>query len=352
MLEEPFDVLFVTALGIEARAISEHLRGTSQRQVGEGIQVDVGTLPDGNGGGLAAVAEVGRGNVAASITTTRIMESVPVSTVIVVGVAGGIKDVEIGDVVASSKVYWIEGGKDGKEFASRPDFAPVDESLVQCARSVARSGDWRERANAPGAGQRLGGGSSVGLIEPVAVSEKVISSSDSHMAQVIQERFSDAVAVEMEGMGVMRSVSEQSGARGIVIRGISDLLDSKSQAEERGSQAVAATNAAGFAVEVAVRAVGEAANQRPGLSRSEMRKLWELLSELYPKGPTERHVWDRAGGDIAALSLKSSGATAWWEALRTLRRGGGGATISLSKLLSTVREDWPNNDELPKFQKG
>ena len=102
MLEEPFDVLFVTALGIEARAISEHLRGTSQRQVGEGIQVDVGTLPDGNGGGLAAVAEVGRGNVAASITTTRIMESVPVSTVIVVGVAGGIKDVEIGDVVASS----------------------------------------------------------------------------------------------------------------------------------------------------------------------------------------------------------------------------------------------------------
>ena len=69
-----------------------------------------------------------------------------------VGVAGGVKDVEIGDVVASRKVYWIEPGKQTSEGSDggsarsrtfvRPDFGPVSHRLIQTARAVVADTAW------------------------------------------------------------------------------------------------------------------------------------------------------------------------------------------------------------------
>ena len=60
---------------------------------------------------------------------------------------------------------------------------------------------------------------------------------------------SDAVAVEMEGIGFLEAAYLHPGLDALVIRGISDLLI-KTQADEEYWQPIASRHAAAFAVEL------------------------------------------------------------------------------------------------------
>lgn len=77
--------------------------------------------------------------------------------------------------------------------------------------------------------------------------------------------------------------------------------------------------------------------------------LEKILIELYPFGPRDQEVWSRAGGDLSRLQLHPSGQAAWHAALRTLKQGGGGRSISFGSLLDTVREDFSNHPQLAKL---
>ncbi|MBA2954621.1 hypothetical protein HZF07_12890 [Nocardioides sp. CGMCC 1.13656] len=83
-----------------------------------------------------AIIETGPGNVSAGILTAQAEETFRPEYIVMFGIAGGVKDVAIGDVVASSKVYWVEGGKAADKFKPRPDFAAVSPSVLQLARAV------------------------------------------------------------------------------------------------------------------------------------------------------------------------------------------------------------------------
>lgn len=74
------------------------------------------------------------------------------------------------------------------------------------------------------------------------------------------------------------------------------------------------------------------------------RELTALLTQMYPSGPREQHVWERADGDPSRLLPGTSGRTAWYDAVSMLRRGGGGATVA--SLLREAREDYPLNTGL------
>ncbi|MBV9774321.1 MAG: NACHT domain-containing protein, partial [Gemmatimonadetes bacterium] len=71
---------------------------------------------------------------------------------------------------------------------------------------------------------------------------------------------------------------------------------------------------------------------------------WEfpaLLAQLYPLGPWEEHVWQRAGGDSSRLPTGVTARDAWYAAVDLVHRGGGGVT--LESLLREVMDDFPVN---------
>ena len=75
-------------------------------------------------------------------------------------------------------------------------------------------------------------------------------------------------------------------------------------------------------------------------------QLGDILSDLYPAGPTDQEIWARAGGDPSRLHLNNTGRTAWFRALRTLRHGGGGSGIRRETLIRTAVEDYPHHPAL------
>ena len=75
-------------------------------------------------------------------------------------------------------------------------------------------------------------------------------------------------------------------------------------------------------------------------------RLGKILPDLYPAGPMDQEVWARAGGDPSRLHLYDTGRIAWFKALRTLRRGGGGENIRRESLIGSALEDYPHHPVL------
>ena len=78
------------------------------------------------------------------------------------------------------------------------------------------------------------------------------------------------------------------------------------------------------------------------------REKWEgferLAVKLYPGGPDDDGLWERAGGDDADLSNKGDGRTRWRKAVRDIRNG---MAPTSSALLAAMMEDFPNNKRIP-----
>src|SRR5205823_4205691 len=125
-------------------AVREHLEAVEFERE-SGLATDLGRFKTQERDIAVAVLQTGAGNVAAAVQTSRAEEFFRPSLVLMTGIAGGLKDVEVGDVVASEKVYWIEGGKDAEDWLPRLDAAPVSDSLRQLARAIAARDDWRAR---------------------------------------------------------------------------------------------------------------------------------------------------------------------------------------------------------------
>ena len=250
MTPDRLDTLIVTALQLERRAVREHLTGIRTHHPGSAV-VDIGRFAIDSSTMSVGVIECGPGNIDAAVLTTDTVRILRPRVVLMVGVAGGVKDVQIGDVVASSKIYWSEPGKsEGGLVKSRPDTGPVSAALVQGARAVAAEDSWQSRRRGDVADAPM----PKVLVAPIVVGERVIASSRSADADRIRARFDDAVAVAMEDVGVTKS-ADAAGAAGLAIRGISDLLDDKTAADASGSQQTAAANAAAFAFELLTKLI-------------------------------------------------------------------------------------------------
>ncbi|MBI1227822.1 MAG: hypothetical protein GC192_21485 [Bacteroidetes bacterium] len=184
--------------------------------------------------------EAGSKNENIALATERVIKNFQPTVVILAGVAGGVKDVSIGDVMVGTKYYGYEFGKvtpDG--FATRPQSGYYSKELLTLAQSVAGNWEWRSRAKNTLAKVVFGA---------IAAGNKVVAATDSDAYRLLKQTYNDTTAIEMEAVGFGQAMLSYPAIRFLNVRGISDLLDGKSKSD--GSQELAAQNMAGFVFEL------------------------------------------------------------------------------------------------------
>lgn len=92
----------------------------------------------------------------------------------------------------------------------------------------------------------------------------------------------------------------------------------------------------------------QVASSRLAMPSEIWAKLCSTLASLYPGGPNDQDVWERAGGEVSRLRLQGTGNSIWFGAMKVLQQGGGGVNIDVHKLITTALEDFPGNQDLLK----
>lgn len=266
-------VLILTALPVEFGAVQQHLAEPREDVHPMGTVYLRGHFNGESGSWAVLLAEVGAGNVDTAYEVERAIRHFQPEVALFVGVAGGLKDVSIGDVVVATKVYNYESGKEALEFEPRPQAGESTYRLRQRALATARNGNWKHRIQGqpPHMQPRA-------LTGPLAAGEKVLANTKSDLYQRLRKQYSDALAVEMEGWGFLAAVRANPGVEALVIRGISDCIDGKAAADTAGSQEQASRHASAFAFELLARYTLPARDSEP----EQHKRVWMAH---YPRNP-------------------------------------------------------------------
>jgi len=282
--------VILTALSVECSAVCAHLSDIQREIHPRGTHYWRGKFSDPNAVWDVAIVEIGAGNPGAAMEAERAIAHFNPDVILFVGVAGGIKDVALGDVVASTKVYGYESGKAEHTFKPRPEIGRSAYSLEQLARAEVTTKDWLKRLSVtepiPGV-----------FVAPIAAGEKVIASTKSKIFQFLRSNYGDAVAVEMEGLGFLEAARANQQVSAMVIRGISDLIDNKAKVDKAGYQEIAARHASAFAFEMLAKlqpkheVVPEVSSSKPAIGMTQINNLplperkeyiLDLLNRLIP----------------------------------------------------------------------
>lgn len=235
--------IILTALPVEYEAVRAHL-STCHEKEHRGSLYEEGLFSVKEWTWEVGIAQIGPGNTAA-FEIDRAIDFFRPTIALFVGIAGGIKDVKIGDVVVGTKVYGYESGKVyGQRFLPRPDVGESSHRLLQRAQAEARKKDWIQRMP-----EHSGAAPQV-FVGALASGEKVVASTRSEIYRFLKSMYSDALAVEMEARGFLKATHANEYVHALIIRGISDLLSGKSKADARGTQELAARHASAFAFEI------------------------------------------------------------------------------------------------------
>jgi nucleoside phosphorylase len=231
---------------VEYRAVRAQLTGLREEVHPQGTIYERGTFAAGGATWDVGLVQIGAGNAGAALEAERAIAYFAPSVVLFVGVAGGLKDVAIGDVVAATRIYGYESGKAADEgFRPRPDVGESSYRLVQRARAEATRDEWLERIRGPQPAQ-----APQAFVGPIAAGEKVMANLESAIVHLLRATYGDALAVEMEGRGFLQATHANERVQALVVRGISDLVAGKSAADAQGAQDLAARHAAAFAFQV------------------------------------------------------------------------------------------------------
>lgn len=328
-------VLILTALELERQAVLAHLENI-QQELHPDTKTDynIGYYNTPAGRVKVVVGKTDQTNTNAGIETERALTYFSPSYAFFAGVAGGLKDVKVGDIVIGKAVFGYERGKEtDKGFLYRPQFGLSSYDLERMAESYGNSDKWKIKSST--------------LVNPdfspaiavysgtIAAGEKVMANIDSETLDFLRTSVSNAYAVEMEGLGFLEAGRHFSQIKTLLLRGISDLVKGKDGSDEKGSQPYASKNVSAFLFGL----IDELSLQ---INPLDLRsKLSEVAYKLYPRGLEDRNIWERAGGRLYEINLNKSGGEQWFEALRLIDNGGG--NISFQALIQVMKEDFSNN---------
>jgi nucleoside phosphorylase len=237
---------------------------------------EVAALPTSYATWQAVLLLTGRYNTPSAVQVERAIAVFRPQVVIFVGVAGGLRDARIGDVVAASAVYNYEAGMDTDAgLLPRIQTMPSSFRLVQHAHSVVREDRWplRIKPVPPGTPPAA-------VVRPVAAGTKVVAGSGSETARLIADNCGDAQGVEMEGFGILYAAHTNKDVDALVIRGISDLLE-KNKIADQSAQPMAARHAAAFAFEMLHKLRPEVSLTRAGGSAPYGNPLLPMVAALH-----------------------------------------------------------------------
>lgn len=242
-MQKPRAVI-LTALPVEFKAVRAHLTEIRE-EVHKGTVYERGIFSDNGRTWEVGLVEVGAGNAGAAFEAERAITRFEPDVALFVGIAGGVKDVRVGDVVAATKVYGYESGKAEQAFKTRPDVGNSSYGMEQRAKAEARKDDWKS--------QILGEKTDLdpkALVGPIAAGEKVIAATESDLYEFLKHYYNDTLAVEMEGRGFLEATHANQQVKALIVRGISDLINNKSDLDDAVRQEIAARHASAFAFEV------------------------------------------------------------------------------------------------------
>ena len=226
MIQPAVDFVIIAALKVEREAMVRRLTEVQKVQDdGEPLTYYVGTLPiPGEIRPFTVVVTqlIDIGNPDAAIATTKAIPRWRPRNVLMVGIAGGVKDkASLGDVVVSQYAHYYEPAKltpDGPEHRDRQ----FNSDLMLYARAQHyEAADWKGQIDS--ARPDTGGDTKMPEVKfgPIACGEIVVADLDE--LENIRQRCPKMVAVAMEGAGVAKAVlSAGNPPRYLEIRGISD----------------------------------------------------------------------------------------------------------------------------------
>ena len=77
--------------------------------------------------------------------------------------------------------------------------------------------------------------------------------------------------------------------------------------------------------------------------------LRDVATMLYPRGPHDRGLWERSGGNPADIPTTGTGRDQWTRAMQAIAKGATG-TPSTRDLLDTMTGDYERNEDLGKLR--
>jgi nucleoside phosphorylase len=335
-------IIILSALSIERDAVIKHLTGVKLEMHPEtGTDYHRGIFKRPSDNINVVVGRTDQTNINAAFETERALQYYKPSHAFYVGIAGGLKDVKVGDIVIGTDVIGYERGKAEKGmFKPRPQFGSSSYDLEHAASSFAISTSW-EAISTSLVDSQFSAKISV-FSGTIASGEKVIASYKSDLYKHIKNDASHALALEMEGLGFLTVCMTRPAIKSLLLRGISDLVNDKGEMDGKGSQSYASKNVAAFLFGL----ISELDLTDVKKEISKGKQLFEILCKLYPRGIEDRKIWERAGGDLSVVNLNTQGKGQWFEAIKLIELGGGGNEITLNSLVQVMLEDFNQNKDL------
>jgi len=228
------DIAILCPLSIEYNAVRQYLIAPTFKEEKQfGLSYEAGSIhSEGHEWQISLFETAGKiGNLQAR--TTQILHSLKPKFVFLVGIAAGIKDVQIGDVIIGTKAYGYESGKETDNgFLARPDVIYSSRKLIELAKQTVREKPPENYKVAFGA---------------IAGGNRVINTANNSL-QVIKQSYNDTKALEMESIG-FAFAAQEAQVPFLNIRSICDLAIHKND----NFQNLAAERAANFAVQLIKR---------------------------------------------------------------------------------------------------
>ncbi len=263
------DLVILTPVEVEYNIIRESFRDL-EVNFHQGTLYETGVYLGKYHTFKVALRQTGSKNDNIALATEKAIQHFQPPLILLVGICGGVKDVDLGDVVVATKAYGYESTKetiDGS--AVRPDVLPFDAALIDWARHIARDGSWKQRLEEPITPKVV--------FAPIASGNKVIATTDSPVYRLLKHSYNDTGALEMEAIGFAKAVFSHSGIRAMNIRGVSDLLDQKSESDAANSQEKAVRNALAFVLELLYQLDFKKMTPNPPEIRTIVQKLAPYL---------------------------------------------------------------------------